>query len=456
MKILQKTGGALQSHLSTNLSKLGTSTTIIISSAPAPPKNDSPKRSDQNLKLFQKNLEQHIRQSHFYPSMQFNLKTISYGNNTLSAAYPTISDIDAAMELMQRTGARNIIGVGSGAAIDLAKACYYKNAQEDESYGRNSNGDGDGAQLILNPSTLGSAMTATSRDCLYFCPDEDALIPFYSNNGNGDGADVNMNVNTTVVVDENAISIPNWLMSNNITGFRDPKGYNATIVDASLASLVIALDAAHSLGGDDLDDFTKESFRQSLDQCITSAMICLNGISADADPSKLESLIEANKPHALSSVLNAGKLLSFGHGTSSMRRNVSLALTSSLLPEYFPHGNWTTFTASLLPGLCRAMEENPDVADAEDNDLLLDMVAKLTGRDKSITSFSHLTEWVEKISTDTGSEHSLVIPSLSSLAEGAPDANELVSKIEDNGAFLSCRDADSEYLESLLVSSLNR
>ena len=442
MKILQKTG-ALQSHLSTNLSKLSTSTTIIIASAPAPPKNNSPKKSDQNLKLFQKNLEQHIRQSHFYPSMQFNLKTISYGNNTLSAAYPTISDIDATMELMTRTGARNIIGVGSGAAIDLAKACYYKNVQEDESFGRN------GAQLILNPSTLGGAMTATSRDCLYFCPDEEALIPLYSN-----GADVN----TTVVVDENVISIPNWLMSKNIKGFRDPKGYNATIVDASLASLAIALDAAHSLGGDDFDDVTKESFRQSLDECITSAMLCLNGmgssISSSTDPSQLEASIEANKAHALNSVLNAGKLLSFGHGASFTRRNVSLALTSSLLPEYFPHGNWTTFTASLLPGICRAIEENPDVADAEENDLLLDMVAKVTDRDKSTTSLSHLTEWVEKLSTD--SEHGFNIPSLSSLAEGAPDANELVYKIEDNGAFLSCRDADSEYLESLLVSSLNR
>jgi hypothetical protein len=29
-------------------------------------------------------------------------------------------------------------------------------------------------------------------------------------------------------------------------------------------------------------------------------------------------------------------------------------------------------------------------------------------------------------------------------------------KVEDNGAFLNCADADSTYIESLLFSSLNR
>ena len=393
-------------------------------------------------------LEQHIGQSHFYPSMQFNLKTISYGNNTLAAAYPTKSDIDAAVDLMTRTGASNIIGVGSGAAIDLAKACHYKYLQDDD--GRNPNG----AQLILNPSTLGAALTATSRDCLYLCPEEEALIPIYSNT-----ADLNLD-GTTVVVDDNAISIPNWVLSNNNNAMdlRDQKGNNATIADSALASLVIALDAAHSLGAhDELDDPTRDAFRQSLDECITSAVLCLNNIesslSSNADSTQLEALIDANKQLALSSVLNAGKLLSFGQNSSLTRRNVSLALTSSLLPEYFPHGNWNTFTASLLPGLCHAIEENPDIANAEENDFLLDMIAKITGQDKANVTFSHLTEWVENMSKYG---QGFIIPTLSSLADGAPDANELMSKVEDNGAFLQSQDADVEYLESLLVSSLNR
>jgi hypothetical protein len=442
MKILRK-AGALQSHLSSNLSKLGASTTIIISSAPAPPKSDNPKKFDNDLKSYQKKLEHHIGQSHFYPSMQFNLKTISYGNKTLSAAYPTKVDVDAAVELMKRTGARNIIGAGSGAAIDLAKACHYKYLQED---GRNN-----GSQLILNPSTLGAALTASSRDCLYLCPEEEALIPIYAN-----AADINLDA-TTVVVDEKAISIPNWVMSNDSIGLRGHKGNNATIVDSVLASLVIALDAAHSMGGDDeLDDATKDRMRQSLHECVTSAMLCLNNMESSlctADSKTLEPLIETNKELALNSVLNAGKLLSFGHDSSLTRRNISLALTSSLLPEYFPHGNWNTFTASLLPGICHAIEENPDIADAEENHLLLDIVSKITGRDKSDVSFSHLTEWMEKISKDG---KGFIIPSLSSLADGAPDASELISKVEDNGAFLQSRDADVEYLQSLLVSSLNR
>lgn len=373
--------------------------------------------------------------------MQFNLNTVSYGNSTLSGAYPTKNNVDAALEMMRRTGATNVIGVGSGAAIDLAKACYYKSREEGDSSVH------DGADLILNPSTLGAILSATSKDCLTLCSDEEALLPYYSTHADADA--------TTVVVDDNAITVPSWVVSNDVSQLRNQRGNNATIIDSALASLVIALDAAHSLGAvlDDDSDM-KSHYSALLHECITSSLICVNTMKEDGPAS-----IQSSQKHAINSMLNAGQLLSFGNGSNTgassvaplMRRNISLAMTSAILPQYFPHGNWTVFTASLLPGLCYAIEEQSD--EAEDNALLRQAIASLTGNEESSVSFSHLTEWVDKITSDN---NGISIPSLSSLAEGAPDFSELVNHVEDNGAFLNCIDADSSFMETLLVTSLNR
>jgi hypothetical protein len=441
MKILRKSS-ALQSHLSSITSKLRPSTTLIISSAPAPPKEDNagPRKTDQELQLFHTGIENQIGQCQFATSMQFNLKTISYGNKTLSGAYPTKNNIDAALELMRRTGATNVIGVGTGPVMDLAKACYYKNREEFDSLGH------DQAQLILNPGTLGATLAAASKECLMLCPEEEALLPYYSTHTAIDA--------TTIVLDDKVISVPSWCVSDNVTQLRSQRGNNATITDSALASIVIAIDAAHALG-DVLSDEkeVEQRYRILLEECVASALDCIkimDGVSMN-DPAELKVAIQTGKEHAITSMLNAGQLLSFGNVASLPRRNVSLAMTSALLPTYFPFGNWLSFTASLLPGLCRAIEESDE---ADDNELLRGIAAKITASDESYDSLSRMVEWADRISSPN--ESSIVVPSLSSLAEGAPDPNELVMKVEDNGAFLNCADADSTYIESLLFSSLNR
>ena len=86
------------------------------------------------------------------------------------------------------------------------------------------------------------------------------------------------------------------------------------------------------------------------------------------------------------------------------------------------------FTASLLPGLCLAVEQTSNELDV---------------------STLHVIKWVQD-----GSIGGAIL-SLSSFAEGAPDTTELITKVEDNGTFLICKDADYSFIESLLVSNLD-
>lgn len=427
MKVIRKASGAFQAHLSANISKLRSSSSIIISSAPSQVKDDTPQKTDQELKIFQSKIERNCAQVHFFPTMQFNLKTIAYGEKTLTSAYPQQSNVNEVIELMTRTGVTNIIGVGNGAAIDLAKACYYKRISDDH--------DDDIGELILNPSTLGAIGTAASEHCLLLDTEEEALMPTYS------PSTINKDAQS-IIIDESSISIPSWLARD----VRNKKRRNiATITDNVLASLVVALDAAHAMGDGGAIEEGKIS---CLNECIQSSARYLSSIQNSPNDFN----VAENQEFAVSAVLNAGQLLSFGQENSLSRRNVAVALTASILPKYFPHGNWSTFTASLLPGVVNAINKCDE---GDENEILIDSISTLLNLESQVSP-SHLVEWFERLDINSTSSGVLEIPSLSSLSEGAPGFSELLTKIEDHGTFTQCIDADSEYLENILVSSLNR
>lgn len=437
MKVLRK-ASALQNYLSTHLSLLQSSKTLIVSSAPAPREETGPQKTDQILRNFQSGLQTHIDQCQFFTSMQFNLQTISYGKNTLTAAYPTKNNVDEALELMKRTGATNVIGVGTGPAIDLAKACYYRSREE----GLLS--VCDNAKLILNPSTMGAILSASSRNCLMLCPHEEALLPCFSSDADYAA--------TTIVLDDKSIAIPEWFVSKNDTAIlRSQKGDVATIVDSVLACLVVSLDAAHSLGDIlPLEETAEKYYSEILDECVTNALACIDSIETSLNDGDMQAAVRSSKEHAITSMLCAGQLLSFGQSTILPRRNVSVAMTSALLPKYFPRGNWSTFVSSLLPGLCHAINESES---SKNNELLQKVASRIAQTEDSSDPFPNLIEWVEGVSYK---QRQIDIPCLSSLAEGAPDPNELVAKVEDNGAFINCYDADSSFLEILIGANLNR
>jgi len=430
----------VQAFLSKNISKFRPTTTLVVSSAapsssPSPSplshsldKKSSPTKIDHPLQKFHNQISSHSKAVQFFTSMQHNLKTVQYGDNTLTSSFPTQDNINQAMDLMRRMGVDNsIIGVGNGAAIDLAKACYL-NMTKNSDIGSNQEQQ---QQLVLIPSTLGGILASASKRSLILDVHEEALITSLLSTSSCRVDDVH------VLVDTKSLAIPMWLNSKRNT----PRGNLPTIVDALLASLVIAIDTQCTI--QTYSSFTNENQQELIDKCLQAGVSCLQQILSscdelnDYDSGIIQSLANNEvKESALHALFYAGQLLSFGDlKNDSLPRSMPLAMSSALLPKYFPHGNWMTFTGSFLPGLIQCMDEIDNV------------------RSNMTSSNVAYLDWIqEELLRNRGG----IIPSLSSLAEGAPDVNELVTKIDDNGALLRCNDGNIEFLERVLMSSLNR
>jgi hypothetical protein len=97
------------------------------------------------------------RKAQFLTSMEMGLKTVQ---SNVSSAFPTTSQVQAQIDLLTRTGAKTILGVGSGAAMDLTKAVLQK-----------CNGKG-----ILVPSTYGAIIASTSSHAILLDTTEEALV----------------------------------------------------------------------------------------------------------------------------------------------------------------------------------------------------------------------------------------------------------------------------------------
>ena len=434
---------AIQSFLSQNISKLRPTTSLIISSAENPNlhnQKQKPLKTDHVLETFHHAISQQCKSVQFYTSMKYNLKTVQYGSNTLTSSFPTNENGSDVMEFIRRTmgvdsSENSIFGVGSGASIDLAKSCYLNNKLK--------NGDGDESpssrqQLVLIPSTLGSVLAATSKKSLILDVNEEALMASQTSLQRSDYED-----NVHILIDPKSMAFPTWFKRGiQRTSQRHDV---ATILDASLASLAIAIDAHMSL----LDSTTTfDDNEQSfiLEQCIKHSISLLQQIISIYNSGDDDTVVitQEMKQNAINAVLGAGQLLAFGDDINeTQRRNITLALTSALLPKYFPHGNWMTFTASLLPGIVNCLNE-------------------LNANDSSVRTISPdlkcSLDWInhEVFHSQRNNNLNNLIPSLSSLADGAPDVNELVSQVDHNGAFLNTIDCDSDLIEKVLFLSLNR
>ena len=437
--------------LSQNIAKLRPTTSFIISSAEPPNptnsnsnSNSAPNKTDHQLKKFHHDISQHTKSIQFFTSMQFNLKTVQYGASTLKGSFPTQENISQTIGLMKRTmGVDNtnntIIGVGSGAAIDLAKATYLQSQSETigEGASANTNANANGQQLILVPSTLGGVLACTSRKSLVLDLHEEALV------SSSNQSILQNDDNIALLVDENSLSIPLWFMSDRTTS--TDRNHVPTVIDATIASLVIAIEKLIAIQSDDDDHGQIEDHHdmENIISCIKLAMSCLEQIfsAQDANDSNIyanEIILEESIKHdAIQSLLYAGKLLSFGdnYGGCGHPRHMALSLSSAILPKYFPHGNWLTFTASLLPGVIDVLNDVGINGSKYDKDILTSI------------------DWIKHVLIENRNR---VIPSLSSLADGAPNINELCQKVDDNGALLNCTDVDSDLIEATLVTSLNR
>jgi hypothetical protein len=313
-------------------------------------------------------------------------------------------------------GATHIVGVGSGVALDLSKALHQRM--------QHSSGDNqDDLRLTLVPGTLGACCASVTNQSLLLDVDEEALI--IAEDGKiGTGI-------RSVVVDDNVMAIPSWV-SGGPTNI-------ATVSDAALASIVIALDSLLDVDcngeGEKWELITKTLYHSQL---VLESFLEESTNSSDKE-SKALTLKNSDKANAIQAMLCSGQLLSNGMENEreyahSIRRSIPLALSSALLPRYFPHGNWLTFTASLLPGILQSTKmETQNLPSSEIISSGIDTVTQLLD-DESLPK---------------------IIPTISSLVEGTPDPRELLNAVENNGALWNCEDVDRVLLEHVLCKSLS-
>lgn len=233
------------------------------------------------------------RKVQFYTGMELGLRTVE---SNVTSVFPTVNHVHSTLELMKRMGATNIIGVGSGAAMDLTKALMNKTSEE-------------GVEGILVPSTYGAILAATSSHPLLLDTREEALIvPEHGNKSDGGGNKNDGNMTVVIEMDSLADAYGN---------------------DAAFACYALGIDASY------------RGQQEHADNLVLLAKQALE------DDSKL--------PEAL---VQAGRATSFGiYGTSV--RSSPLALAASLIPPSFPNVPILTFMASLLPGTCQVLHNAP-------------------------------------------------------------------------------------------------
>ena len=323
--LLSKPGiSSLRSFLQSNRPSLMQAPILVVSSEPA---HNQPVISE---------IQQACQLVNFTLAQQMGLRTVA---STVDSAFPTTVDLQDRLELARRTGAGSIVAVGSGTAVDLAKAMASEAEWE---------------QVILIPTSYASIVAAGSSHSLFIDPVEEALVP-----------------------------IPNLEMKNHQDS---SASYSGTMTVAPLedklsapvdkyhivyASIGITVDSIfRNTGGDN----------QDAEELLKSAFAALQ------EPSEVSHEVATNL------LYQSGSLLSFGLGDED--RSISMSLASSLIPRIFPHVHVLTFWASLVPGLCQVLLDSQQVDDPSITDICEIMlqsresIPQLTVTSKEFEGFS--------------------------------------------------------------------
>ena len=108
-----------------------------------------------------KQVQQLIEKFHFHAQQEFGLRIVQ---SEIQSAFPTLNDVETAQKLVQRTGVGSIIGIGSGAAIDLAKSLSASST------------------CTLIPGTSASLLASHTTHSLLLDPNEETLIASKNSN----------------------------------------------------------------------------------------------------------------------------------------------------------------------------------------------------------------------------------------------------------------------------------
>ena len=297
----------------------------------------------------------------FTLGQQFSMRTVP---TTISSAFSTNESLQQTLELMQRTGASSVVSVGSGAAMDLAKAVQANLSSSSLDDQKNNN------PLILVPTTYSGLLAAGASHSLFLDGDEETLVPLPRSH-------------------QQILVTPDVASTSTTVATLDPQKYMENLDDAKFDVLLYAVSAIL------LDAGSRKSRHPSLPILLqaTIDLISLRNNSGSDDANS--SAISANEqllaaiPSLTNLLYQSAGLLSYGLSDSFLEednRSITIALGSSLIPTLFPETHPISFIASLVPGLCHYYSEqrqqqpvksNSDNDDDNVNDKLRTLVQQL-------------------------------------------------------------------------------
>jgi len=475
---------SLRNYIRQNINRLRSSPTLLISSSPPPavstavsgiksPNNslydDLTSQKNNNLKFQQqqnnKTIHTFVERNIQSIKLEYNLKSIQ---TTISSAYPTLHDVNEAVDLAKRAGLGSdgvVIGVGSGAAMDLANAVndtlFQKNINSDEHTKENNE------SLVLAPCTLSGLWAAASNSpAILLDTKEEMLLPHLSTSSWNDVSAIRRK--TVVTIDDSKL----WDLPPLYTPFQPIKRseYTCTpsLAHVAAAILVVLLDVCRSLdvyieagGKDDVTDTIKHDILQDIKLV---SQVCVGIIELAAQEAKgiVHEDRDDEQVYQQDIMDQLPRLPNIIHQVSKITQQPITAtgtqpqqLANALLPQYFPQTHLITYLASMLPAMC-------DTFSTSNKDFSVRKEVEKSILTKSELESSSLASWASEVTTDAG------IPDMASLAYGTPDLKTLVGSLDSYETLMTSlsggnsslvggsKHDDHDVMEAVLQSSLHR
>lgn len=294
-------------------------------------------------------VDEHNRKTSFVLQQQMSLNTVvsPYAGDY---TFPTVEDVEQVREVISRVGVGTVAAVGSGRAMDLAKAVYSASQPS----------GGFINELVLIPSTPGACIPASSSSALLLDPETELLVPIHLRDEK-----------------QRTVALTN-----------DGLDFSLLQIDEVRCACVCLL----------LDTLIRRQGTNGRCDNLSMQLSQVLNPSLDATAS-LELLLRLTED------------LSYGMNDSEPR-SIPITLTASLLPKFFSVMKPLTFFASLAPSLYRAAEENGleirNIVDVSSEQLkqlqdLLEQAPQAVTTEPmeallaKVKSMSHHNDWISSI-----------------------------------------------------------
>ena len=283
----------LRTTIQRHLPSLRCSPCLLVTSSPSP-----------NNKLPDESVNDFVQSSTQLLIAQ-NIRSIPI---TIDAAFPTKQKVEEALTLAHRAGLKDgvVVGVGSGPAIDLAKAL-------------SSQLQGSDGNMILAPATLSGVYAACSSRSLLLDTNEEMLLPQHSQHAE-------------IAFDAKYFSYSPLYTSNK----------EISMAHVAAAMVTILLDTARIMSIQGVS--TKDEELKSM------VMSCASVLQAAAESKNTSDESSYSKKQLLDAMLQLSEM--------QMEETMPQTLANALFPTYFPQNHILTYLGCMLPGLCETFEAN--------------------------------------------------------------------------------------------------